>query len=132
MRVEIEEGEEAVGGLVGFAAMADEGEEMTVRREGEGAGGTAIEDELVGGRGVGDVGDPDLSVVDEEEAVAVGREERRVTFADENRLSSGGEWLDEDFDRRGVLEVGRVGGLAIGSGFGAIGVSNGGGIGRPG
>ncbi len=130
--VEIVEGEEAVGGLVGFAAMADEGEEVTVGREGEGAGGAAVEDELVRGGRRGDVGAPDLTVADEEQAVAIVCEEWCMTFADEDGLSAGGQGLDEDFDRCGVLEVGRVGGLAVGSGFCAVGVGDGGGVGGPG
>ena len=119
-------------GLVGFGAMADEGEQMAVRREGEGAGRAAVEDELVRGGGIGEVGDPDLSVMDEEEARAVRREERCMTVANEDGLGAGGERLDEDFDRRGPLEVGGVGGLAVGSGFCAVGVGDGGGVGCPG
>jgi len=129
---EVVEREEAVRRLAGFAAMADEGEQVTVRGEGELRGRTAVEDELMRGRGGGGVGDPDLAFADEEEAVAVGREERRVTVTDEDGLGAGSEWLDDDFDGRGTLEMGRVRGLAVGSRLSAVGVGDGGRVGSPG
>ena len=46
--------------------------------------------------------------------------------------ASGGERLEDDFDGGGALEVRGVGGLAVGSGLGAVGVGDGGGVGRPG
>jgi hypothetical protein len=120
-----------VGGFVGFAATADEGERVTVGGESEGAGRATVEDQLVDGCGFGGVGDPDLAVVDEEEGAAVGREEWRVSFSDEDGLGIGGEWLDEDFEWGGALEVGRIRWLAVGTGFGAVGVGDHGDIGRP-
>ena len=74
---------------------------------------------------------PDLAVVDIENAVTVRGEERCVAVTDEDWLSAGGDRLNDDLERRGALEVGRVGRLAVGSGLGAVGVGNGRGVGRP-
>ena len=74
---------------------------------------------------------PDLAVVDIENAVTVRGEERCVAVTDEDWLSAGGDRLNDDLERRGALEVGRVGRLAVGSGLGAVGVGNGRGVGKP-
>ena len=113
--------------------MADEGEEVAVGREGEGAGGAAVEDELMRGGGVGEIRRSRSGRRGRREGVwPSGVKSGCVTIADEDGLGAGGEGLDEDLDGCGALEVGGVGGLAVGSGFGAIGVGDGGGVGRPG
>src|ERR1700679_3729947 len=102
---------------------------MVVGREGEGAGGASVEDKLMCGGGCGGVGDPDLAIVDEEQAAAVVGEEGCVAFADDDGMGAGGERLKDDFEGRGVLEVSGVGGAAVGSGGGTVGVGDGGGVG---
>jgi hypothetical protein len=69
--------------------------------------------------------------VDVEEVVAVRCEVRLVAVAYKDGLGAGGECLNEHLDRCGALEVGRVGGFTVGSGFRAVGVGDGGGVRSP-
>ena len=95
-------------------------------------GGAAIVDELGCGGCGGEILGVDFAVAEEEEGVAIAEEERGVARADDGGLRGGGERLDNDLDRRGALEVRWVGGVAVGAGFGSVGVGDGGGVGRPG
>lgn len=143
---EVIEREKGVRGAAGGRAAGDEGEDVAIGRESKGAGGAAVEDKLVRGgcgrRGRAAFGepagfavgwcersDPDLAGAEKEETFAVASEERSVAFADDECGSVGGERLHDDLQSGGALEVCWVGGAAVGTALGAVGVGDGGGVG---
>jgi hypothetical protein len=133
---EVVDGEEAVRRFPLFAAAADVGEEAAVGRKGQLRGGSAIDDEgLVGWRRRGVAGEdsaPDLAAVHPEQRVAVWGKERRVAVDGEVVLTPGGERDDADLGGHILLEVGRVGGLAVGAVLGTVGEGQHVRAGRPG